>query len=367
MKIKLAILCLIICCCSSLGWAQVDLTAVIQTLVLDECPIQTEPPLKKCTPIVLETQEHIDAFRDVRVVKGNLQIEAEENLNFGPLNNLREIYGILRIHVGSLSTIHGFNNLESVGSRAAVRGNADQIYIENNPNLTSIVGFQKLKISTHQNARSPKIFIRFNNSLTQIDGFGSLDHAGVISIRRNPLLNSISGFTSLHTLDSGIGLQITDSPLLTSVPSFANLQTIRGSFEFWDLRGLATLPTFPMLSSVRDVRIHNTASAEIAGFNNSGLQGIRRIILSNNRNLTLISGFANVRSITGERGDFYVSNNPILNNVTGFNSLITNDSTDYISITDNADLDCPEEFFMLQDVAVSTRNLVNCETTPYEF
>ena len=80
-----------------------------------------------------------------------------------------------------------------------------------------------------------------------------------------------------------------------------------------------------------------------------------------------MSGFTNLKGIAGEAGDLYITDNDLLDNVTGFNSLITNDPTDYISIRNNPNLDCPAELFMLQDIANSSANLVNCETTPYNF
>lgn len=350
--------------------AQIDTSAVtsmVQQLLLAECPIATEPPLQVCTPPVLETQAHIDAFQAVEVVKGHLQIEAATNLDFSPLNNLREIQGILYLHQGQLSTINGFNNLESIGARASLFGNGHQIYIENNPNLTSISGFNKLRKATHPAARSPAIFIRHNPALNQINGFSMLDQAAVVSIRRNSLLSSVSGFDALHTIDSGIGLIISNSAVLTNIPSFANLSVINGALQLYDLPSLTTMPRFQALTAATRVRIHNLGIADLQSFNNSGFNGTSSLEITENRNLTLISGFASLVNIAGARGDLYISDNPLLDNVTGFNSFINGDPTDYISIADNPQLDCPTELFMLQPVAYSQNNDVNCTTTPYPF
>ncbi|NNC98589.1 MAG: hypothetical protein HKN85_00245 [Gammaproteobacteria bacterium] len=347
--------------------AQAGITSIINQLLLDDCPIQTEPPLAVCTPPVLETQADIDAFQSVEVVKGHLQIEAETDLDFSPFANLREIQGILYIQNGALSSINGFNNLESVGTRAASFGFGRAVQIENNPNLVSISGFQNLRKSTHPEGWSPYINILFNPSLTQINGFNQLDQAAGVSIRYNTNLTTVTGFGSLHTIDTGIGLVITNSAALSTLPSFANLTTSSGGIELYNLPSITSMPWFQNMTSTSWVRVHNLGISDLRSFNNSGFLTVRRLSITNNPNLTLISGFQNLRSIEGVAGDLYISDNALLNNVTGFNSLITNDPTDYISISDNPNLNCPVELFMLQDIAYSSGNLVNCATTPYDF
>jgi len=205
------------------------------------------------------------------------------DLDFSPLNNLREVQGILYIQNGALSTINGFNNLESVGTRAVTFGYGRSVRIENNPNLVSISGFQKLKRSTHPEAWSPYIFIRFNSSLRQINAFNMLDHAAGVSIRRNPDLRSVAGFGALHTLDTGTGLTITDASNLTSLPSFANLRVSEGGIELYDLPGLTTMPRFQNMTSTRWLRVHNLGISELGSFNNSGFRTVRRLSITENR------------------------------------------------------------------------------------
>jgi hypothetical protein len=347
--------------------SQAGISQIVTQLLLDECLIKTEPPLQECTPPVLETQAHVDAFASVEVVKGHLQIEADTNLDFSPFNNLREIQGILYLQNGALSSINGFNNLESIGTRAETFGYGRSVYIENNPNLVSISGFQKLRKSTHPEAWSPYIFIRNNPSLTQISGFNMLDISAGVSIRRNTNLSSVTGFGALHTIDTGIGLIITDSTVLTTLPSFANLTDSDGGIELYNLPSITSMPRFQNLTSTRRVRVHNLGITELRSFNNSGFRTVRSLSITNNSDLTLMSGFSNLRSFEGTEGDLYISNNASLDNVTGFNSLITNDPTDYFSISNNPNLNCPVELFMLQDIAYSQANEVNCETTPYNF
>lgn len=341
-----------------------DVTSIITNLLLEPCPIVTMPPLKRCTSPVLQTQKDVDAFKSVEVVLGHLQIEAETDLDLSPFDKLREIQGILYLHNGNLSSINGFNNLESVGSRAASFGFGRQIYIDNNPQLTTVSGFQKLRKSGHPEARSPSIFIRFNPLLGTVSGFNALDEAGTVSIRYNAQLSQVTGFDSLQTIDSG--LYITNSPGLTSLPSFANLTTI-GSLDLYDLPALNSMPGFQSLTYSRTLRVHNLGISELRSFNNSNFHTIQSLSITENRNLLLMAGFSSLRFIEGERGDMYINDNPVLNDVTGFNQLVTNDPTDYISVADNTSLDCPAELFMLEPVAYSQSNNNNCETTPYDF
>lgn len=127
------------------------------------------------------------------------------------------------------------------------------------------------------------------------------------------------------------------------------------------------MPRFQALTYARTLRVHNLGLSEMRSFNNNGFLATHSLSITENRNLTLLSGFQSLVSIEGEHGDLYISDNLLLDDVTGFNSLISNDSTDYISIAENPKLNCPVELFMLQDIAYSSRNLVNCETTPYDF
>ncbi len=367
MKSKCIVAFALLFCPVEFAYSQVGVAQIINQLLLDDCIIKTVPPLDVCTPPVLETQAHIDAFQSVEVVKGFLQIEPETDLDFSPMNNLREVQGILYIQNGEHTTINGFNNLQSVGTRAETFGFGRAIQIENNPNLTSITGFRNLRKSTHPEAWSPYINILFNPSLRQIDGFDSLDQAAGVSIRFNTNLRTVAGFNALHTIDTGIGLIITDSNSLTGLPTFANLRNVTGGIGLYNLRALASMPRFQNLRSTRRVTVQNLGISELRSFNNSSFRTVRSLTISRNRNLTLMSGFTNLRSIEGEYGDIYITDNALLDDVTGFNSLITNDSTDYLAIRDNPNLNCPVELFMLQDVASSSGNLVNCETTPYVF
>ena len=213
-------------CFARVAYPQSGLSA-ITSFLLEPCPIKTIPPLDRCTSPVIETQQDVDAFKSVEVVLGHLQIEAKTNLDLSPFDKLREIQGILYLRNGNLSSINGFNNLESVGARATSFGFGRQIYIDNNPQLTTISGFQKLKKSTHPEALSPGIFIRFNPVLGVINGFNALDHGSSVSIRYNPQLSAVTGFNTLHTLDTR--LLITDSTSLSSLPTFANLGIIDGA------------------------------------------------------------------------------------------------------------------------------------------
>ena len=260
----------------------------------------------------IRTQLDVDGLRDCREITGRLFISSDAStLDFSPLDGLQKI-GVLTIANTSLTSISGFGGLTIL----------NEFNIRDNPDLTSVSGFENLE--------------------SVEDGlFGS----GDFIVARNPVLVSLPDFGALSSI-SGI-FSVVNNPALVSFPELGGLNTVV-AFSIKNNDALTSLPAFEQLSSV----------------------GVT-LAITNNDSLTSISSFENLSAVGKSRGPsrfvpgFFINNNDALVSISGFNSLESNNVRVISQINDNGAFDCsipPQSNLPFLPVDESTGNLVNCPT-----
>ena len=260
------------------------------------------------------TQADIDALAGVTEITGDLHIERLGfDPDFSPFDDLKAIGGSVRILINpSLTSIGGFNSLESVGQNDECFGQCP-FEITRNSAVTSIEGFNNLKtvgglftLSSLGALTSIGGFdsletVRWNfeisnaNALTSIGGFNSLASVGRdFIISENNDLASIEGFNNLKTLgheadpEDPAGLIIEDNPSLTSIGGFDSLETVR-VFAIARNDALPSIGGFDSLASVERFHIDGNASlTSIGGFDGLETVGLRFFIGDDPYNFDLV-------------------------------------------------------------------------------
>ena len=357
--------------------------------------------------VTITTQADIDALRGCTTITEDFAVYTDAaTLDFSPLDDLQTVGGLFtfaafdpqelpffpdpRGEYGpevnpDLTSISGFNNLESVGG----------FYIINNPSLVSLTGFEKLggEVGEIVITNNPlltsvpdfggvtsidgNLFLINNDALTAISGFGSLETAatffepsfgpfGAFLIGGNASLISVSGFEQLERIGDFYGLHIENNPSLVSLPSFENLGV--GSLTVEANDSLTSFAGFGALRYARRLEIiDNPALVSISEF--GALEYTRVTIeIRNNDALVSLSGFGKLSRIgTGgiEEG-LAINDNSSLVSISGFDSLSSDNIRGGISvISNNPNFDCsvpPQSELPFLPVDESVGNLVNCPT-----
>ena len=368
--------------------------------------------------VTIRTQADIDALRGCTRIEGNFYVNTDaETLDFSPLNSLRVVTGGFALagvnaeFIGSapsgevnpnLTTLSGFDNLESVGGFIVI-GNPSlttlpefpslrsaELYfrIEYNASLTSVSGFDNLKQAVTMPITDPPgsdtIFIFSiddNASLASISGFGQLEEISGLgfNVYANPALTTLSGFGNLRRT---LGLRIYDNASLVSVAGFESLNNSRGledsgprgSFRISNNPALTTLPEFGALVNSGSFNIdNNDALTFFSGFESleeasSGPQSSAVFFsISNNDALESFSGFNNLRVVDNDGGGiqgsrFLIDNNPSLVSIPEFGALEVIEGAEdrnSFSISNNASLTSVSGFGKFNRTDFGSVNITN--------
>lgn len=286
----------------------------------------------------------------------------------------------------TLSHIEGNSPITSLGALRFLEKAVFSLIISNVPTLTSLEGLSSLEQADH-------IRIDGNPRLTSLEGLHRLEWTFYVYIVGNPLLTSLTG---LHRVETSFSLSVINNDSLVSLESLENLD-LRGNLEpiqlnIRDNDSLTTLGSFDGLDyiGVLDVA-DNPALTSLGSFSHPTRFDI--LTLTNNNALTSLTGLENVTSIdeltiqdnarlgsldgleglTGIRQDLVIVNNPELaslaaianltNQEVAFGNFTFNGSEVDITISDNAQLDCPAQNLAFAP-DTSTGNAVNCVLRP---
>lgn len=161
-----------------------------------------------------------------------------------------------------------------------------------------------------------------NTSLPNLIGFSNIHNLTNVNITNNFSLSSLQGFHNLTYID--FSLYISGNFALANLNALDNITTIGSSLniEFNDSLESISLNT---LTSCFYINISNNGSVgylnKISGFNN--LISALEINISNNLSLTIIDGFNNIQTLTGNTFGLIISNNSDLLSISGFKNLNT--------------------------------------------
>ena len=272
--------------------------------------------------VTIQTQADIDALSGCTRIEGSLIVDTDAStLDFSPLGSLQTIVRSFLVENNpNLTSISGFDNLETAATFSTdIFDLIPEFTIRNNPSLTSISGFGELEeVGT-------SIDIFGNDALTSVSGFGQLDSTGSVFLFDNASLTSVAGFGNLRSSS----IFIANNPSLVSIPEFEALER-SGTFFINNNDALVSFSGFGNLVSVES--------------NSQGFVGLFSV--SDNDALESFSGFESLRLVGGVASDssgrFLIEDNPSLISIPEFGALeaiVANDFTDSsFSISNNASL-----------------------------
>ena len=312
------------------------------------------------------TVSSLVGLESIVYISGDLSISANNITSTVGLSNLNRIEGgFYTAFCSSLQSLVGWEELEYVGGRMSIITNQlltsvvldniksvgefvqydydDMIFITGNSALTQLNTFRQLK------RYEGNLQIINNNQITTIGGFDSLRYVknwmitgqnitslpclskpdtiidlnlqGPLAINDiNPLSNvSVLSNLNLHNCDNitninGIShltnmenLYITSCPAITSInlPLLTSIRTL----GLAGLNSITTLDNIPNLRKALSIAIGNNPNLQSI-INFTSLLGIyQQFDLSNNPQLSDISGFYNLAYLN----DIYIQNNPLVN------------------------------------------------------
>lgn len=309
---------------------------------------------------------NLDAFSNLKSMGSTLQIWSNDSLrSINGFNNLEYIGNYVSIERNtSLATIKGFGKLKVVEDFFAIRLNEKLIEIDaldsirdgHRLEIEANRSLQRINILKSSNFFMGRIYIRFNNSLVEIDGFNELkflrpsdsDFLSTIEIISNESLIGIPSFNSLIEIEGRINIFASGDYELNG---FQKLETVSGSLAIGGLKkfeGFAELTfcselilgrirelnTLDNLSKVKKLGILSLYELpELLDLNVLlNLNELKIFMLDNCDKLTGIDGLRNMKRIDG----ISIRRNALLENLDGFQSLAEVSGT--ISITDNPSL-----------------------------
>ncbi len=304
----------------------------------------------------------IAGLSSLQSIGKNVHIQSYNGLsNFVGLEALKTIGGELVLNSNAnLSTLEGLTQLQSIGSGLVLGSNVKLTTLDGMNALSSIgtditiVSQQSLSdISALKNIVSIAGTLKiYSSGLVDLSGLGELTSVGQdVDLNFNGELLSLAGVEKLSTI--GRNLVLTRNRKLKSVAGLSAIDSIASGIKVEDNDALTTLAGLGSLTSVRDIVLEDNARLEnLAGFENivsansvtisvngidsyagiSALKTVDRITLSNNDQVTSLSGLSGLTTVTTR---FAIMNNDGITSLAGLESLT---QASQLVITNNSQL-----------------------------
>ncbi|MEO1259008.1 MAG: T9SS type A sorting domain-containing protein [Bacteroidota bacterium] len=252
----------------------------------------------------------------VTAIGDDLEITVNPGLTeLNHFNNLTTVNGWIQIEQNTaLNTISGFSDLTTVDGNSSVN-----IHIVGNSGLTDVSGFDDIAMLDKD------VVFRTNAALTDISGFGSLTSIGggtiftdALIIENNDALVNITGFPMLNLCEA---LIIKDNAQLLGINNFNTITTLWQEFTITNNDAIQTI-SIPNNNGSAPSEINNiTVASNNALTAVNGTTNISQsvdVTISNNPQLSDLSGFAGITSISG---DLMIWNNPSLISLSGLSDI----------------------------------------------
>ena len=293
----------------------------------------------------------LTGLNDIKFINGSLSILYSTLATTVGMSNLKKVNGNIFIAFnGSLTSINRLSSLTDVGGNIAIQNNASVVLID--LDKVKNIGYN----STDPTSNIVGIF--GNASITSINTFKSLEqYNGELNFGGNPLLESILGFDSLKTVTS---IRILDQNL-NNISGFSAIDSldkfyINGPNNLINLDAMSQVMTIKELTLAYMPNLKNIAGfSQLIKADNIYLYGIRdlkeinlpnlttvnqlslsdldSVAVLNNigaleranalaiTNLPLLASITTFNNLSGIYQDLTLSNNPILEDITGLYNL----------------------------------------------
>ncbi len=245
-------------------------------------------------------------------VDGNFNISDNSSLCSNVASKLRDqVAGCPGGGIGSTITIANNNTCGAWRSDFTVDGPTDIAILSgyshvagdliiSNPTtpVTSLLGIEGLF------SVGGDLYIQNNPALTSLSGLDNLTSVGGMNIVSNASLTSLSGLENLVSVDDG-GMNISSNASLTSLSDLENLTTVGGYLYIGNNASLTSLSGLENLTSVSaNLYIdENAALPDIDGLSNLSSVG-QDLFISNNAILASLAGLENLTTVGGDLNIF---------------------------------------------------------------
>ena len=285
-----------------------------------------------------ENLQTIDGFAGLSLMNNQLRIMNNNSLsNIEGFNSLDTIYSDLIIQSNpALTTLSGFNNLQEVGRNLVIAGTnlvstsafenltivGNSLEIKDNPSLVSL---------THlvpQNGLGRDLVIENNASLNDVQALSTLNLVPRgLTIKNNDALTNVVGTENINKVRS---LNITENNLLTDLSGFQSLDTIETNLGLYGNGTLADLSGFSSLTSVQTISLGTPSIGNSSGVQSlDGLQGLTSLPFLNVFNSNSLSSLQGLENVTNMHTLTLWGVRPLAN-LHGLESL---DSINFLNIT----------------------------------
>ncbi|MBN2716843.1 MAG: hypothetical protein JXX14_13410, partial [Deltaproteobacteria bacterium] len=211
--------------------------------------------------------------------QGDYTIESQDDID--ALSSYTCVNGDVQISISTVIAFSGLENLRSVGGDLRIVDNTNLIKLGSLQNLERVRG--GLYISNHK-------------YLENIDEFASLQGSiGSLYVSNNDALQSLSGLENVNYICNTV--QVKGNELLTTLDGMHHIEEI--GHLFW---------------------IINTGLESLSGLEGLRVVGDGGFDIVSNANLTTVSGLGGLEKAEGK---ITIIDNPLLENMEGFSSLIS--------------------------------------------
>ncbi len=281
-------------------------------------------------------------FNTNGILNGDLIIGGNNLENIESLNNFTTIGGGLTIiNCLVLTDLLALNNIVSVKS----------FTLQSSPLIADLAGLESMIVDSTvsilyndalltleglNNVTSliGSVFVTNNDVLLNLNGLNNLTNvAQRFWIRDNPLLENIEALSLLSEI--GRELEIRENHALLNLSGLESLISIGEEINISFNNGLTSVNNLSSLISLGGLSVSNNPLLEnLDGFENITELGVEYLIILNNNTLVSIEGLGNITSVYGT---VRIWGNDLLPNLQGLESLTTIEDS-YLQIRDNASL-----------------------------
>lgn len=223
--------------------------------------------------------KNLEGIQALGAVEKNLIIEQSPKLeSIGALAGLSEIGG--RLGLQGCLILENLNGLENF----SMLGGFSMTYCPMVSDISALSNIQSLPISG--------LFLKFNQSLPNLNAFSNLTLTELLWLENNDLLTDLEGLNSLEIVDGRIFMKGNDA--LVSLDGLNNMTTVTGDFQFNETL-LSDLTALSSLTNIGgNLVMQSPALESLEGLDNlEQIGGLLSVSFNPNLSLCSVEGICN--------------------------------------------------------------------------
>jgi len=195
---------------------------------------------------ILNNQKLVN-LAGLNILETLYSLSVTDNPSFVNLTGMPSLRKLDWLYAGFNESLVDFTGLEQID------GMNNDLFVVNNPNLSTLEGLQNIEIARN-------IEIRNNDALVSLQGLESLTEVTRFEIISNPALESLHGLNSLNTISDRFLLN--QNPQLEDLTSLTELRTVGGTLFISQNESLTNLAGLDFINTIGNLEI--TFNANLA-------------------------------------------------------------------------------------------------------